>query len=74
MTARGMQPILVTTAEIRLAFKRFFEPSLPKLTVLSYQELPSQIEIRTFGIIALPPGGLRGAPMPAAPVPAAAAA
>ena len=75
MTGKGMQPILVTTAEIRLAFKRFFEPSLPKLIVLSYQELPSQIEIRTFGIVSLPPGGLRGAPMPVstpAAVPAAA--
>jgi flagellar biosynthesis protein FlhA len=74
MTAKGMQPILVTTTEIRLAFKRFFEPSLPKLVVLSYQELPAQIEIRTFGIVSMPPGGLRGAPMPAAPVAVPAAA
>ncbi|MGH8021601.1 MAG: FHIPEP family type III secretion protein, partial [Opitutaceae bacterium] len=74
MAGRGMQPILVTTTEIRLAFKRFFEPSLPKLIVLSYQELPARVEIRNFGIITLPPGGLR----PAAPMqnqqPAAAAA
>ncbi len=74
MAAKGMQPILVTTAEIRLAFKRFFEPSLPKLAVLSYQELPAQIEIRTFGIISLPAGGLRGAQMQVAPAQAAAAA
>ena len=74
MSGKGLQPILVTTAEIRLAFKRFFEPSLPKLTVLSYQELPAQIEIRTFGIISLPSAGLRGAPAQAAPaaIPAAA--
>jgi len=73
MTAKGMQPILVTTAEIRLAFKRFFEPSLPKLIVLSYQELPAQIEIRTFGIVSPPAAGIRGVPAAApAAVPAAA--
>jgi flagellar biosynthesis protein FlhA len=52
--ARGVQPILVTTTEIRLPFKRFFEPSLPKLIVLGYQELPSRVEIRNTGIISLP--------------------
>ena len=59
MAARGLQPILVATTEIRMPFKRFFEPSLPKLIVLSYQELPARVEIRNFGIITLPPGGLR---------------
>jgi flagellar biosynthesis protein FlhA len=78
MSARGLQPVLITTTEIRLPFKRFFEPSVPRLVVLSYQELPARVEIRAVGIIALPPGGLRQsfpAPQPAAAgVPAAAAA
>ena len=71
MAAKGMQPMLVTTAEIRLAFKRFFDPSLPKLNVLGYQELPSAVEVRNFGIVPLPPAGLSrlGAPAPSAPVP-----
>jgi flagellar biosynthesis protein FlhA len=73
MVARGLQPILVTTTEIRLPFKRFFEPSLPKLAVLAYQELPARVEIRNFGIVTLPAGGLRsGAAPAAAPVAAAA--
>jgi flagellar biosynthesis protein FlhA len=52
---QGLSPITILTAELRLAFKRFFEPSLPKLIVLSYQELPSQTEIQNTGIIVPPP-------------------
>ncbi len=50
----GLLPILVTAAEIRLPFKRFFEPSLPKLNILSYQELPSSTEITNHAIILFP--------------------
>lgn len=55
MTEQGLPPVLLTTVELRLAFKRFFEPSLSKLVVLSYQELPQQMEIQNFSIILLPP-------------------
>ncbi len=54
MTEQGLAPVLLTTVELRLAFKRFFEPSLGKLVVLSYQELPPQTEIQNFSIILLP--------------------
>lgn len=54
MTMLGLTPIVITPAELRLAFKRFFEPSLTKLVVLSYQELPAQTEIQNFSIILLP--------------------
>jgi flagellar biosynthesis protein FlhA len=70
MTAKGLQPTIVTTAEIRLPFKRFFEPTLPKLSVLSYQELPASTDVRNFGIIGLPEKGLARPPAaPAAPAP-----
>ena len=55
MTEQGLAPVLLTTVELRLAFKRFFEPSLGKLVVLSYQELPPQTEIQNFSIILMPP-------------------
>ena len=58
MSEQGLMPVLLTTADMRLAFKRFFEPSLPRLTVLSYQELPPKTEIQNFGII-LPPSTLQ---------------
>jgi flagellar biosynthesis protein FlhA len=51
MSDQGLLPVLLITAELRLAFKRFFEPSLPRLSVLSYQELPPQTEIQNVGII-----------------------
>jgi flagellar biosynthesis protein FlhA len=57
MAEQGLTPILVTTTELRLAFKRFFEPSLTKLVVLSYQELPAQAEIQNLGIILMPQAG-----------------
>ena len=55
MVESGLTPIVMITAEARLAFKRFFDTSLPKLVVLSYHELPPQTEIQNFAIIQLPP-------------------
>jgi flagellar biosynthesis protein FlhA len=55
MAEQGLNPVLITTSELRLGFRRFFEPSLTKLVVLSYQELPPQTEIQNFGIIVMPP-------------------
>ncbi|MBU6182741.1 MAG: flagellar biosynthesis protein FlhA [Verrucomicrobia bacterium] len=54
MAEQGLSPTVIVSAELRLAFKRFFEPSLPKLSVLSYQELPAQTEIQNIGIITPP--------------------
>jgi flagellar biosynthesis protein FlhA len=51
----GITPALVCGTEIRLALKRFLEPSFPRLLVLSYQELPNTTEIENLGIISLPP-------------------
>jgi flagellar biosynthesis protein FlhA len=54
MSDQGYQPLLITSADIRLPFKRFFEPSFPQLTVLSYQEFSNDVQIQTFSIIMLP--------------------
>lgn len=53
MTERGLSPIIVTTTELRLAFRRFMEPSYPQLIVLAYQELPTETQIEPFGAIAI---------------------
>jgi flagellar biosynthesis protein FlhA len=55
MAERGLTPVLITTSELRLAFRRFFEPSLSKLVLLSYQELPQQTEIQNVAILMSPP-------------------
>jgi flagellar biosynthesis protein FlhA len=61
MAERGQMPVLITTSELRLAFRRFFEPSLSKLVVLSYQELPAQTEIQNVGIVLPPPASQQAA-------------
>jgi flagellar biosynthesis protein FlhA len=53
MISQGLTPILLTTAELRLAIRRFLEPSMPQLVILSYQELPTETQIEPFGAIAL---------------------
>ncbi len=53
MTEKGLTPLIVTTSELRLAFRRFMEPSYPQLVVLAYQELPTETRIEPYGAIAL---------------------
>lgn len=53
MSEKGITPLIVTTSELRLAFRRFMEPSYPQLVVLAYQELPSETKIEPFGAITL---------------------
>lgn len=55
----GLPAVLVVGAEVRLPIKRFLEPSLPRLQVLAYQELPSTTEVENIGIITCPPNLLR---------------
>ena len=54
MSDQGYQPILITSADVRLPFKRFFEPSFPQMIVLSYQEFSNDVQIQTHSIITLP--------------------
>jgi flagellar biosynthesis protein FlhA len=41
----GYKPVFITSATIRPYFYRLINSSFPNVTVLSYTELPSQIEI-----------------------------
>ena len=54
MTEKGLTPLIITTSELRLALRRFMEPSYPQLVILSYQELPSETQIEPYGAISLP--------------------
>ena len=51
MMDAGYNPLILTMSELRLPFKRFFEASLTRLAVISYQEIPSEIEIDNFGVV-----------------------
>ncbi|HLP07389.1 MAG TPA: flagellar biosynthesis protein FlhA [Opitutaceae bacterium] len=63
MTQQGLPAVLVVGAETRLAIKRFFESSLPRLAVLSFQELPASAEVENVGLIPLPPHLARMEPL-----------
>jgi len=54
LVQQGLPAAIVVSTEIRLPLKRFFEPSLPRLVVLAFQELPSSIEVENAGFIPLP--------------------
>ena len=58
MSEQGLTPLLITTSELRLAFRRFMEPSYPHLVILSYQELPTETRIEPYGSITLPQNSL----------------
>jgi len=60
----GLPAVMVVGTEVRLALKRFFESSFPRLAVLSYQELPANTEIESAGIIASMPTLPRVEPQP----------
>jgi flagellar biosynthesis protein FlhA len=50
----GLTPVLVVGADIRLPLKRFIEPSMPRLAVVAFQELPAATEIENVGMVTLP--------------------
>jgi flagellar biosynthesis protein FlhA len=54
LAQNGLPTVLVVSADARLPLKRFFEPSFPRLIVLSFQELPASSEIENAGIVPLP--------------------
>ncbi len=66
LTLKGLPTVLVVSTETRLPLKRFLEPSFPRLTVLSFQELPSSTEIENAGIITAPAHLLRNDALKAA--------
>lgn len=49
----GYSPVVLTMSELRLPFKRFFEASLTRLLVVSYQEIPAEVEIENFGVVSV---------------------
>jgi flagellar biosynthesis protein FlhA len=66
LTATGAPAVLVVSTETRLPMRRFLEPSFPRLTVLSFQELPTNTEIENAGLIPVPAHLLRTEPLKAA--------
>ena len=53
MAKAGYQPILLCSREIRLAFRRLIERTLPNLVVIAYSEIGSKAQVQAHGIVEL---------------------
>ncbi|HEY3912994.1 MAG TPA: FHIPEP family type III secretion protein, partial [Verrucomicrobiae bacterium] len=54
LLSAGQPPVVMCAPQIRLAFRRFFETTFSELTVLSYAEVPSRVDIQSAAIIPFP--------------------
>ena len=54
LLAGGQAPVVLCGPHIRLAFRRFFEATFSDLTVLSYSEVPSRVDIQSAGTLVIP--------------------
>ncbi len=51
VAALGHNPVLLCPARLRSALRRFTERSLASLVMLSYSEVPAQVEVTTLGVV-----------------------
>ncbi|MCM8710984.1 flagellar biosynthesis protein FlhA [Clostridium sp. SYSU_GA19001] len=47
------QPVILVSPKIRPAFRKFIEMVFPNITVLSLNEIPNDIQIRTEGVVTI---------------------
>jgi flagellar biosynthesis protein FlhA len=50
----GHQPIILCPRELRLAFRRLVERTLPNLTVLAFSEISMGTQVQAHGLVELP--------------------
>jgi flagellar biosynthesis protein FlhA len=46
-----LQPVVLCSSQIRLAFKRFVEPTYPYLTVVGYSEVGRDVTVKAVGMV-----------------------
>lgn len=51
ITATGAQPVVLCNAQLRRAFKRLIERSLPQIAVLSYNEIGPSVKVNALGAV-----------------------
>lgn len=54
MSIAGHQPVILTSPNIRLAFRRMIAPMLPKVAVISFNEIIPNIEIESIKTVRMP--------------------
>jgi flagellar biosynthesis protein FlhA len=55
LASSGYDPIVLTTAQIRRFFKQMVEAQVPKLVVLSYNEMDPAVQLESLGQVELNP-------------------
>ena len=53
LSTAGHHPICLTSPNVRLAFRRLVETSMPQLTVISYNEIQRGLEVISSGMVEL---------------------
>jgi len=53
LTAQGYLPVVLCSPGVRRYFKRLFERIMPQLAVLSYNEIPANVKIKSLGLVRL---------------------
>jgi flagellar biosynthesis protein FlhA len=51
MATGGHHPVCLCSPNVRLAFRRLMEPSLPQMTVVSYNEIHRDVEVISTGMV-----------------------
>jgi flagellar biosynthesis protein FlhA len=54
MVGNGAKPTLLVSPQIRKQLKKFVEPVMPELSVLSYSELNPDTNLRSVGSVQFP--------------------
>jgi flagellar biosynthesis protein FlhA len=57
LMAKGFQPIVLCSPQLRRHFRRMVEQFAPSLIVLSHSELSSHISFQSFGKVQVIDGG-----------------
>ncbi len=51
LLAMGEQPVVLTAPIVRFYFKQLTEPTIPDLIVLSYNEIESDVDVESIGVV-----------------------
>lgn len=51
LTQTGNQPVILCSSPIRMAFRRLIERTYPQISVLSYNEIPPNVNARSVGVV-----------------------
>ena len=51
ITATGNQPVILCSSPIRLLFRKLVERTYPQISIMSYQEISSNVKVKSVGMI-----------------------